>query len=115
MIIAVSIARPVQAGEFKTAKATAYCLKGKTASGKYTAPNMVASKREYIGSTMLIWIDTGDHLPHPENFLGTYEVTDTGSEPIRKGYVLDIWLPTYEEAKQFGYKQVIYQVIESEG
>lgn len=118
LMIALLIPSKVQASEMHRAIATAYCLQGKTATGTIldgTYKPVVASKREYLGKTMVVWRDNGDHLPHPENYMGIYEVQDTGSETIRSGRVIDIYLPTYEECMQFGAVDIIYQIIESEG
>lgn len=118
LILALGCYRRVDASEFKRAKATAYCLKGTTASGTVldgTPKNIVASKPEWIGCTMAVWLDQGDHQPHSDNFLGFFSVEDTGSQPIKKGYVVDIYLPTYEECREFGAPDIIYQIIESEG
>lgn len=106
----------VQADEIHTAKATAYCLTGTTATGTQTkASHTVASKPEWFGKIMVVWEDGGDHAIHPENYIGTYTVEDTGSENIRKGYVIDVYIPEYEEAKKFGSKNVLFQLIDAEG
>lgn len=119
MIIIVSIARPVLADdEIHRAGATKYCLRGVTATGRVNTDDTkftCASKKEYFGKSLAIWIDTGDGKIHPENFIGIYEVTDTGSESIKNGSIIDIYEADLQAAKQFGYKKIIYQVIESEG
>ncbi len=106
----------VHAEEIYTSKATAYCLTGITATGTYTKDNhTVAGKREWFGKVMFLYKDTGDHQIHPENYIGTYTVEDTGSEPIKKGYVIDIYMSDYKRAKAFGCQDVIFQLVESEG
>lgn len=116
----LTIARPVKAEEFYKAEATAYCLKGQTASGDYTQDivaagrKVVASKPEWIGSMMIVWLDEGNGI-EADNFLGIYEVLDTGSESIRTGKVIDVYIPSYDEAIQFGRKKVIFQIIKGEG
>lgn len=118
MLIACLLHSNTSAGEFKRSIATAYCLKGTTATGVEldgSYKRVVASKREYFGKIMAVWIDEGDHIPKADNFLGLYEVADTGSESIRNGKVIDIYLPTYEECMEFGAKDIIYLVYESEG
>lgn len=100
---------------FRT-KATAYCLTGKTASGAYTTEGRtVASKPEWIGSTMIVWLDDGDGRIKDENYLGTYEVQDTGGENVKNGKVIDIYNGCYEWCINFGTKNVIVEVIKSEG
>lgn len=107
----------VKADEIKKATATAYCYNsGTTATGTIpTQGRTVASKKEYFGKTMLIWIDDGDGQIKPKNFIGTYICEDTGSEPIKKGYVVDIFIKDKKEAINFGSRKIIYQIIESEG
>lgn len=106
----------VKADEIHTAKATAYCLTGTTATGTQTMPGRtVASKPEYFGKVMYLWEDSGDHQIHSDNFIGMYVVEDTGSKNIKLGYVIDVYIPEYEEAKKFGSKDVIYQIVDCEG
>lgn len=117
LIIAVlSISTPVKACEVYTAKATAYCITGETATGTQTVEGRtVAGKREWFNKTMVLYIDDGDGLIKPENYIGTYVVEDTGSQPIRDGKVIDVYIADYIRAKQFGRKDVIFQLIDSEG
>lgn len=105
----------VHATELHTAKVTWYCDKGQTATQQEVREGIVASKREWFHKLMIIWKDTGDHQIHPENFMGVYEVEDTGGEPIKKGYVVDIWIPDYDTAIQNGSHDIIFQIIDSEG
>ena len=57
-----------------------------------------------------IWLDDGDGLIKPQNYLGRYIVEDTGGETIRKGRVIDIYMPSYEDCKQFGGRRIIYEL-----
>ena len=107
--------KTVKADEIHTAWATAYCLKGTTASGTNTRLGIVASKKEWIGCTMVVWLDDGDGVIKPQNYLATYLIEDTGSKTIRSGAVIDVWLPTYEECMEFGSKRVIFQIIDGKG
>lgn len=96
--------------------ATAYCLTGTTASGTRTIEGKtVAGKPEWIGSTMILWMDDGDGLIKPENYIGTYTVEDTGGSTIRNGTVIDIYISDYDRAVQFGSKRVVFQIIKAEG
>ena len=91
--------------------ATAYCLTGTTASGTYTTEyRTVAGKREWFGRGIHIWLDDGDGIQKPENYLGYYIVEDTGGRPIREGRVIDIYMPEYEDCKQFGGRRIIYEL-----
>lgn len=119
IVILTILILPIRANaeELHTAKATWYCLHGTTATGIQTRPGIVASKREWMGKTMIMYEDPGDHMIHPELFMGIYEIEDTSSpdKPVGKGYVIDIWIDSYDEAKQNGVKNIIFQIIEGEG
>lgn len=91
-------------------KATAYCLKGLTASEEPTRIGIAASKPEWIGKTMAIYEQGADGKAG--NFIGYFEVKDTGGEAIRSGKVVDLWLPTYEECMEFGEKDVVVFLID---
>lgn len=117
LIAVIAFSTPVKAEtEFYTAKATAYCLKGTTATGTpVTEGRTVASKPEWYGKTMIMYEDDGDGLIKSENYIGTYVVEDTGGEPVRKGYVIDVFIPDLQTAKNFGCKQVIFILVDAEG
>lgn len=96
--------------------ATAYCTEGTTATGTQTTEGRtVSGKREWFGSTMILWSDDGDGAIKPENYIGTYVVEDTGGDTIKNGYVIDIFIKEQEKAKQFGSRRVIFQIVPSEG
>ena len=97
--------------EVRKGWATAYCISGTTASGTITTENRtVAGQRKDFGKNVHIWIDDGSGEIKPENFIGSYVIEDTGGEPIRNGRVLDIYMPEYEDCKQFGGQKIIYFV-----
>jgi 3D (Asp-Asp-Asp) domain-containing protein len=83
-------------------EATAYCDYGFTASGVWVREGIVAGDPRVLplGSVIDIRID-GD-------VLGGYEVMDTGGKI--KGYIIDIWMPTCEEAVAFGRREVRVRV-----
>lgn len=91
-------------------QATAYCLDGRTASGDKTRIGIAASKPEWIGKTMAVYEKGADGKAG--NFIGYFEVKDTGGESIRSGKVIDLWLPTYEECMAFGRKDVVVFLID---
>ncbi len=106
----------VNAEDIYHVKATAYCYNsGSTATG--TVPEegrTIAGKREWFGKTVVVWEDKGNGI-EPQNYIGTYICEDTGGEPIRKGYVVDIFIKEEMKAKIFGSKEVIIQLIDAEG
>lgn len=88
--------------------ATAYCLTGLTATETQARPGIAASKREWFGKTAKVYKNQNGNVGE---LIGTYVIEDTGGKTIRNGSVIDIWLPTEAECKQFGRKTV-YVVIE---
>jgi len=112
--------QPIKANEIIVHKcqATGYSLTGIAADGSVITKesnNVAASKREWIGSTMIVYLDDGDGIIKAENYIATYEIRDTGGEKIRNGTVVDLHFSGYETAKKFGRKDVIVQIIRSEG
>lgn len=108
----------VKASEVQIYKrwATAYNITGTTATGTYTTEGRtVASKREWFGKTMYMWEDDGSGEIKPENFIGIYEVEDTGGETVRSGNVIDVYISDLDRAKQFGSKRVIFILVDAEG
>lgn len=116
LIIMIFSCRDVKAEEILNIKATAYCYNsGRTATG--TIPKegrTIAGKREWFGKIACVWEDKGDGI-QPENFIGSYIVEDTGGEPIRKGYVVDVFIEDKKRAKEFGSKNVIVVLIDANG
>ncbi len=83
-------------------RATAYCDHGFTASGIWVREGIVAGDPRVLplGSVIDIKVD-GEVFER-------YEVMDTGSKI--KGYIVDIWMPTCEEATRFGHREVQVRV-----
>ena len=90
-------------------QATAYCLTGTPASGQQTSTGIVASKPEWIGKKMMIYLKDKNGN---QTYLGTYDVEDTGGNSIRSGKVVDIWMPTRDECLQFGRRNVVVYLVE---
>lgn len=88
--------------EFKAFKATAYCLKGRTASGGNVRRGIVAADRRVLPLGTRIQINAGQYS-------GTYTVTDTGG--AIKGRILDIWVPNCSEAIRFGRRTIMVSVV----
>lgn len=117
LMVVMATPKEVKADEFLKVKATAYCLnKNLTAMETQPRYGVVAGKREWLGSTMIAWLDDGDGQIKPENYYGTFSCEDVGgSDAIKAGYVIDVWIEGYENAKNFGCKNMIIQIIDSEG
>jgi 3D (Asp-Asp-Asp) domain-containing protein len=89
--------------EGKSFRATAYCLKGRTASGGSVRRGIVAADRRVLPLGTRIQISAGAYS-------GTYTVADTGGAV--KGNKLDIWVPSCAEANRFGRKNVGVSVLD---
>ncbi len=83
-------------------KATAYCLRGKTASGRMVRRGIVAADRRVLPLGTRIRLTAG-------KYSGTYVVADTGGKI--KGRVLDIWVPSCAEARRWGRRAVQVTVL----
>ena len=117
LMLLILTPRTVNADEIRYVKATAYCL-NKNLTAMETKPRygVVAGKREWLGKTCIAWLDDGDGLIKPENYFGTFCFEDLGgSDAIKAGHVIDVWIEGYENAKNFGCKKMIIQIIDSEG
>lgn len=86
--------RPSEATSFR---ATAYCLKGRTATGGSVRRGIVAADPRILPLGSRIQIHNGAYS-------GTYTVADTGGGI--KGRRLDIWMPSCVEAVRFGSRSV---------
>lgn len=80
-----------------TMVATAYCLRGNTASGSEVHAGMVAADPRVLPRGSRIRI-RGPHIS------GTYTVEDEGA--AMKGRRVDIYMPRCDEAKRFGRQRV---------
>lgn len=89
-----------------TYTATAYSLRGRTASGKPVARGLIAADPRVLPLGTRVRIDAG-------SLSGEYLVADTGGAV--KGRRIDIWTPTAREAMQFGRRAVKLTVLELGG
>jgi 3D (Asp-Asp-Asp) domain-containing protein len=85
--------------------ATAYCLAGRTASGKRTRRGMVAADHRVLPLGSVIHIDTP-----AQPYSGTYTVTDGGAAV--KGRRIDLFVPDCRRARIFGKRRVTVRVIQ---
>ena len=97
--------------EYISMTATAYCIDGTTATGTHTRSGICAGKREWFGKTAVVYADNHGEIG---DLIGIYKVEDTGGSTIRSGKVLDIWVPSYEEAIQFGRRKVHVYLLNEE-
>lgn len=86
----------------KAFKATAYCLRGRTASGSNVRQGIVAADPRILPLGTKISLNAG-------SYSGTYTVADTGG--AIKGRIIDVWVASCSEAKRFGRKKVTVSVL----
>lgn len=86
----------------KTFLATAYCLKGQTASGVTVRRGIIAADPKVLPLGSVVRIQAG-------SYSGIYTVMDTGG--AIKGRKIDIYIPTRKEAIVFGARKVKVEVL----
>jgi 3D (Asp-Asp-Asp) domain-containing protein len=82
--------------------ATAYCLKGRTATGEAVRQGFVAADPKVLPLGTMVHIQAG-------RYSGVYKVADTGG--AIKGNRIDIYVPSYQEAKIFGRQKIKVKVL----
>jgi 3D (Asp-Asp-Asp) domain-containing protein len=78
-------------------RATAYCLKGRTAMGGSVRRGIVAADPRILPLGSRVYLNAGPYS-------GVYTVADTGG--AIKGNILDIWVPSCSEANRFGRRTI---------
>jgi len=82
--------------------ATAYSLRGRTASGRLVSKGLIAADPRILPLGTRVRLDAGAYS-------GEYLVADTGG--LVKGKRIDIWTPTSREAMRFGRRTVKLTVL----
>ena len=82
--------------------ATAYSLRGRTASGRPVAKGLIAADPRHLPLGSRVRLDAG-------NYSGEYLVADTGT--LVRGKRIDIWTPSSREAMRFGRRNVKLTVL----
>ena len=101
---ALKAAEPVLLSQTYTA--TAYSLRGRTASGRPVARGVIAADPRVLPLGTRVRLDAGE-------FSGEYVVADTGGAV--RGRKIDIWTPTSRGAMRFGKRAVKLTVLELGG
>lgn len=83
-------------------QATAYSLRGKTASGRFVARGIIAADRSVLPLGTRVRLEAG-------GYSGEYLVADTGG--LVRGRKIDIWVPSSAEAMRFGRRAVKLTVL----
>ena len=82
--------------------ATAYSLRGRTASGKFVTRGLIAADRRVLPIGTRVRLQAG-------SYSGEYLVADTGGAV--RGRKIDIWVPSTNEAMRFGRRSVKLTVL----
>lgn len=82
--------------------ATAYSLRGKTASGQYVTRGLIAADPRVLPIGTRVRLEAGP-------WSGEYLVADTGG--AIRGRKIDVWTPSTREARQFGRRSVKLTVL----
>lgn len=85
--------------------ATAYSLRGRTASGRGVARGLIAADRRVLPLGTRVRLEAGPYS-------GEYLVADTGGAV--RGRKIDIWVPSTGEAMRFGRRTVKLTVLTRE-
>lgn len=96
-MVKIAAAMPVQ-----TYVATAYSLRGRTASGKMVARGLIAADPSVLPLGSRVRLDAGPYS-------GEYLVADTGGAV--RGRHIDIWTSSTREAMRFGRRSVKLTVL----
>lgn len=86
--------------------ATAYSLRGRTASGRPVAKGLIAADPRHLPLGSRVRLEAGAYS-------GEYLVADTGG--LVRGRRIDIWTPTSREAMRFGRRTVKLTVLSLPG
>ena len=82
--------------------ATAYSLRGRTASGRVVSKGLIAADPRVLPLGSRVRLEAG-------NYSGEYLVADTGGAV--RGRRIDIWTPTSREAMKFGRRTIKLTVL----
>jgi 3D (Asp-Asp-Asp) domain-containing protein len=84
-------------------EATAYSIRGKTASGRKAQKGLVAADPDVLPLGSIIRVYGAG------SYSGEYTVADTG--PAIDGHEIDIFIPSAKEAKRFGRRSVEVEIL----
>ena len=102
MALSKSIGEPKPMGPAAQYVATAYSLRGRTASGRMVSKGLIAADPRVLPLGARVRLETG-------GYTGEYLVADTGR--LIKGKRIDIWIPSSREAMKFGRRKVKLTVL----
>ena len=97
LVTKTASSRAVGKRSLGTFLATAYCLKGRTATGQSVRRGIIAADPRVLKLRSTVTLNAG-------NYSGDYVVSDTGGKI--KGNRIDIWMASCSEARRFGKRRV---------
>jgi 3D (Asp-Asp-Asp) domain-containing protein len=89
-------------GEPRTFHATAYALYGRTRTGVWVRRGVIAADPRVLPLGSIVQLKAG-------KYSGVYTVQDTGRKI--KGNIVDVWMPSNREARQFGRRRIQVHVL----
>ena len=100
--VPAKVAEETTTNPFQMFSATAYSLRGRTASGQSVTRGVIAADPRVLPIGTRVRVEAGP-------WTGEYLVADTGG--AIKGRKIDIWTPSSREAMQFGRRAVKLTVL----
>ena len=98
----------------KHIEATAYCYGTTTCTGKPVREGYAAMSKKYLGMTAIVY--TEDENGNSLDYIGTYEIEDTGwDERIKNGNCIDIFMSSRAECLEFGRRKVVVYLLDAKG
>ena len=101
-VVSKSLSQATPLGPAIQYVATAYSLRGRTASGRMVAKGLIAADPRFLPLGARVRLEAG-------GYSGEYLVADTGG--LIKGRRIDIWIPSSREAMRFGRRKVKLTVL----
>ncbi|HEY6805878.1 MAG TPA: 3D domain-containing protein [Pyrinomonadaceae bacterium] len=101
-VVAAAINQPETVAPPTSYVATAYSLRGRTASGRTVSKGLIAADPRLLPLGSRVKVEAG-------NYSGEYLVADTGGAV--RGRHIDIWTPTSREAMRFGKRTIKLTVL----
>lgn len=101
-VVMTSTIAEIPVAQSESYVATAYSLRGRTASGKFVSKGIIAADPKHLPLGSRVHVQAGA-------WSGEYLVADTGG--AIKGRKIDIWTPSTREAMRFGRRKVKLTVL----
>ena len=99
--------------EWMRMESTAYCAGTIRCDGGPARVGVCAGATRYYGMTAIMYEDDGGK---PGEYLGTFEILDTGGDyRIKNGTCLDVFLPSERDCILWGRKKVLVKMVEGKG